>query len=162
MRRTGATGSSRRTSEGRTPRTSRDEAKTSGAGLRSSGRTGDQAQSGSQQPDLVKISTPGQHQQAQHDEIDRLERLLQSKSSDLAILTEAAAHKEMSCQVMAVLLSRFSAKDSPEERLRGRVGKLSKDVAEARERLEGREAELRELEMKREREAEEWEAELRE
>ena len=26
----------------------------------------------------------------QHDEIDRLERLLQSKSSDLAILTEAA------------------------------------------------------------------------
>merc|ERR1719394_2320186 len=124
-------------------------------GLRSSGRTGDQTQSGSQQPDLVKISTPGQHQQAQHDEIDRLERLLQSKSSDLAILTGAAAHKEMSCQVMAVLLSRFSAKDSPEEKLRGRVGRLSKDVAEAREKLEGREAELRELEMKRERETEE-------
>merc|ERR1719458_2142739 len=144
-RRAGVTGTPRRP-EGRTTRAARDEAKTSGASLRASGRGGEQAQAGSQQPDLVKISTPGQHQQAQHDEIDRLERLLQCKVSDIATLTEAAAHKEMSCQVMAVLLSRFSAKDSPEERLRSRVGRLNKDVEEAREKLEGREAELRELE----------------
>merc|ERR1719458_2296436 len=159
-RRAGATGAPRRP-EGRTTRVARDEAKTSGASLRASGRGGEQAQAGSQQPDLVKISTPGQHQQAQHDEIDRLERLLQCKVSDIATLTEAAAHKEMSCQVMAVLLSRFSAKDSPEERLRIRVGRLNKDVEEAREKLEGREAELRELEKKQEGEKKEWEEERR-
>merc|ERR1719458_1445108 len=159
-RRAGVTGTPRRP-EGRTTRAARDEAKTSGASLRASGRGGEQAQAGSQQPDLVKISTPGQHQQAQHDEIDRLERLLQCKVSDIATLTEAAAHKEMSCQVMAVLLSRISAKDSPEERLRTRVGRLNKDVEEAREKLEGREAELRELEKKQEEEKREWEEERR-
>ena len=50
---------------------------------------------------------------SQHDEIDRLERLLQSKSSDLAILTEAAGVFHHYYTITIHMIKRRSLSSSP-------------------------------------------------
>ena len=63
-----------------------------------------------QQPDLVKFSVSGAVHAAQHNEIDRLERLVETHVAHVSRLETRHAENMKACDVMSVLLANMSPK----------------------------------------------------
>merc|ERR1719438_45448 len=83
-----------------------------------------------QQPDLVKFTVSGAHV-AQHNEIDRLETLLETRVSHVSRLEERHKENMVGCHVMSILLANMSQKVCSNEKLQRRIDQLSNSVDEA-------------------------------
>ena len=65
-----------------------------------------------QQPDLVKFTVSDAAHAAQHSEIDRLERLVESRGAEVTRLERLHLDNTAGCEVMSVVLANISQKVS--------------------------------------------------